>query len=108
MKRLCFLVAIPVLGLCFSCEKDKDILKGDAILTWGNPALDGCGFFIEINGKEYKPTNVYIIDKSYEEDGEKMRVKIKYKLLNEKIRYSCGPAVDAIGDGIELISIKKK
>jgi len=56
MSGLRLLLLIFLLGVCFSCEKpnEGDILKNNAVLTWqGAIALDGCGFWVKINGKEY-------------------------------------------------------
>jgi len=112
MKHLKFLFLIIVLGVCFSCEKknEGDIFKETAILTWqGEIALDGCGFWVKINGKEYKPVNEDIIDVSYEIVGEKIRVEIEYKLLEKNVEYYCGLSNTPMNVGkIEIISIKKK
>ena len=108
MKYFKILFVISILGICFSCERNKDIPKEEALLIWqGDYESDGCGFFIEINGEEYKLANESIIEESYKVIG-KTRVEIKYKFLG-KIRYCCGDAViDYCGEGIEVIAIKKK
>ena len=108
MKKLVLLV---VVGCVFAaCKKENDILKSKAALMWrGDYEVDGCGFFVEINSKTYKPKNEYIINESYKNPIEDMFVEIKYKILNENVEFSCGdsPIPKNIG-GIEIISIKKR
>jgi len=109
MRHLKFLFLIAVLGMCFSCTKENGIYDKNAVLTWSNPALDGCGFSIKINGKIHKPVNEQVIDASYREEQDKVRVEIEYKLLEKNAEFYCGMSNTPINVGtIEIISIKRK
>jgi hypothetical protein len=110
-KRVFFLAIAAVIvsmAAFVSCKKDKDNLTSDATIEWrGAYEVDGCGFFVIINKKEYKPINETIIDDSYKSG--QIDVTIKYELLNEKIEKSCGDIPYMLSfDGIRIISIKKK
>lgn len=90
-----------------ACEGDTTTLKASAILTWkGEYALDGCGFFITIDGKEYKPDNETTIDPIHKYAST--LVEVEYKLLNKKIESSCGDSPEPIStDGINIVSLRK-
>jgi len=87
-------------------DADKNILTNEATIEWsGAYEVDGCGFFVIINQKEYKPVNETIIDDSYKSG--QVDVTIKYELLNEKIEKSCGDLPYMLSfDGIRIISIE--
>jgi len=109
MKKLVLLV---VVGCVFAaCKKENDILEKKAVLVWkGSYALDGCGFFVKVGLKEYKPVNESIIDESYKISAKNIPVEVKYKLLNKNFEYYCGHSPTPkknIGE-IEIISIKKR
>ena len=102
---------VIVLGMCFSCTKENGIYEKNATVIWkGSIALDGCGFWVEINGKEYKPTNEDIIDDFYKSEVlKRIRVEVEYKLLEKNAEVYCGLSTTPINTGkIEIISIKKK
>ena len=110
MKTNSIIYVLLLLFIIVSCTSDKsptnnsDHLVADATLTWqGSYAVDGCGFFVEINSKTYKPINERIIGSEFE-NSSPVTVRIEYLLLAEKVRYFCG-MVEQEMDGIEIFSI---
>lgn len=80
----------------FSCDKAD---KGRGIIyDYGEPAVDGCGWVIEINQLVYKPLE---LPNAYQVDG--LEVEITYKILSTKS--NCGFVVDAFND-VDLKSIE--
>ena len=102
---LCLLML--VLG---ACQEDNAEIqsKTEALLVWtGEPAADGCGYFIEMNDREYKPENETIIPEIFKNESSTV-VIITYSRLNERTKYNCGMATDLLVNGIRLSSIRKK
>lgn len=107
MKKLLLLLSII---LIIGCEDKKEdaILEANAVLRWtGDFAVDGCGFFIDIEDHEYKPEAEASINDSLKIFGS-VEVFIRYELLKEKIEYFCGDWPDSFEkDGIILHFISK-
>ena len=108
------IIFILILLTNLSCLKNDSptssnkIFKNKAVLKWmGDYAVDGCGFFVIINGHKYKPENESAIDDSFKTDHD-IDILIEYKILNKKIDIWCSylPEVTSI-DGIEVISINR-
>jgi len=94
--------------LFMGCDKDSndDILEANAILSWtGDYAVDGCGFFITIGEKEYKPENESIIPESFQ-SSENMIVFIEYELSVQPVEYICGFEGPSEMDGIFIHKIE--
>ena len=89
------------------CTKEKT--GQDAILLWrGEYEADGCGIFLYINGKTYKPNNENEIGEEFKENSA-LNVTIDYKLPNKDIEYHCGDAPEPQKEkSIEIISIKMR
>ncbi|MEQ9186583.1 MAG: hypothetical protein RLP15_02545 [Cryomorphaceae bacterium] len=83
--------------LCLvSCDKaDKGL---GVIYDYGEPAVDGCGWVIEINQVVYKPLE---LPSTFQED--ELEVEITYEILSTKS--DCGFVVDAFND-VDLQSIE--
>ena len=107
-----------VICFLYSCsnDEDKNRLKSDAVIEWrGEYEVDGCGFFILIGDKEYKPVNEDVIDDSFKSVNtnsgnvaNSRNVVIEYELLDEKVESACGDSQSPIVcDGIKIISIKR-
>ena len=99
-----------LIAVIMSCQEETAPLqqKTTALLEWtGDGAVSGCGFFLKIDGQEYKPENETIIPLSFRE-GAPHEVIITYNRPNAEIKYACGPGVDAYGDALRLSSIRKK
>ncbi|NQV52109.1 MAG: hypothetical protein HQ500_02950 [Flavobacteriales bacterium] len=102
MKTRAIPTALPKLFLLLAmslaltaCEK-FDIESG-TIYDFGDPAVDGCGWVIEINQIIYKPTDLPM---AYQVD--ELEVEIKYAVLKEWA--SCGRVADAFSQ-VELRKI---
>jgi len=100
--------ALLLFVLFMGCDKDQnnDILEASANLSWtGNYAVDGCGFFITIGEKEYKPENESVIPDRFQ-SSENMNVFIVYELSIEPVEYICGFAGPSEMDGIFILEIE--
>ncbi len=93
-------------GVAVMAIKDTNVQTKEAILSWeGEYAADGCGFFIEIDNKKYKPENEDVINNQFKTT-ENIKVKIRFKYLNRPIKYNCGLSSHET-DGIKVLSIEK-
>ncbi len=96
-----------------SCGEKEGGLSGgsiyfkQAMLKWeGDYSYDGCGFFIEIEGKTYKAENENIIGEEFKSKHQ-MLVLLEFKFLDETVSYICGDFYRTKQiDGIKIISIK--
>jgi hypothetical protein len=110
MKTNSIIYVLLLLFTLVSCTKDKsptnnlDHLVASATLTWqGSYAVDGCGFFVQINSKSYKPINESIIGKEFESNTS-IAVRIEYFHVAENVSYFCGMVKQEM-NGIEIFSI---
>lgn len=116
MKKRILKVALSLLVLgvfiLTSCKKeeefDSSIKTKTAILDYqGAYAVDGCGYFFEIDSKEYKPDNEGLIDSSFQL-ASKTTVTIEFQYLQNAVRSNCFDSRNqVVTEGIHLISIKK-
>ena len=100
------LLNIVLLSL-YSCSSNTEqpIIYATATLRWTGPlAADGCGFFVDIEGKEYKPSNEEVIPESFM-DSDSSQVQIQYRVLKEPIEYSCGMLPVRYFSSIELLEV---
>ena len=84
-------------------ENENQIVSKEAVLVWENPAVDGCGFFIEFDNKSYKPENEDIIQGDFNENSRTL-VKILFIYLNKEIEYGCFDNTYK-AEGIKIITI---
>ena len=113
MNKIKILFVICILGFLFSCKKEAvitDYVQKEAVLTWtGEYAVDGCGFFITIDGHKYKPENESIIDNSFKTNDPYIMVIVDCQVLNKQIETGCGDLpYTTKTDGIKISSITKK
>lgn len=100
MKKI-ILLAILILAISLSCSKEKDeTFENGLILDFGDPAVDGCGWVIEINTTTYKP-----LDLGSEFQKDSLRVEINYNIQNTMA--DCGLAQN-VYPYIHIIDIKEK
>ncbi len=93
MKNL-FFIALTTLLFFSACKGKKDSVSNsmcdsceDAIIRfYGEPALDGCGWVVDVSSEIYMPTN--LLPEYQQKD---LPVKIKYKVLE---RVNCGLVKD--------------
>ncbi len=85
-----------------NCEKNhiKTIKAEATILYEGNPAVDGCGYFLSIKENTYKP-----IELPLEFSIEDLIVNIEYQLLDTK--WTCNWQENKY-DEMKIINITKK
>ena len=90
-----------------SCEDAQEIYRKEALLRWqGDYAADGCGFFLEIDDKDYKPDNENFIGDEYK-IFDTTNVIAEFKYTENKVIYYCGFAGRQETEGINIISIKR-
>jgi hypothetical protein len=107
MKRIILssvLMACMLPGL-LSCTNTKESMSTNATLRWtGMVAADGCGYFLDIDGKEYKPSNEEVIPESFQEQ-EVQQVQLTYEILEEPKEFSCGMMPTRYSSNIKIIEI---
>ncbi len=87
-------------------KEENNILESNAVLRWtGSYAVDGCGYFIDIGEKEYKPENETDIPEHFN-TSENANVFIEYTYTDEQVAYSCGFTGTASMDGIFIHKIE--
>ncbi len=90
MKKIIFLCAIALLFFATtSCKREdgENMLKDKAIVVYtGEPALDGCGYFLKIGNIEYKPLSQL---PSFCKNG--MTVLVNYKVVKNKWKCNWRP-----------------
>lgn len=106
-NRIIFFIEITLLLLYgVGCKKEdnskpEDIRQSEnAIITFADPASDGCGWLIFIDDKEYHPVN---LDEAYKVNG--LQISIKYVLLPSE--WECSPWRRKY-EQIKIISISKR
>ncbi len=105
MRR--FLICIIISFLFFSCRKNEEFVSNDAIINWtGNYEIDGCGFFVTVDGHLFKPDNEN--DISAEFKGSNINVIICYKETKDQVSDGCYTAEPTFTDRIHLKSIKNR
>ncbi|NEM98388.1 hypothetical protein [Pontibacter burrus] len=89
-------------------EKNNTITK-EATLDWsGEYMVDGCGFKLIIDGKEYKPEDEAAIDESFKAEEGATPVRVTYTETGETIDRRCGLSTqDRSMPGIRIISIER-
>ncbi|RIY36134.1 hypothetical protein CKY20_08320 [Capnocytophaga canis] len=88
MKKILFLASIWLMIIGCSGSKIEDdpegvIISNGKIVDMGNPASDGCGWLIEINGIYFAMDG---FDNQFQTNG--LYVKVSY--LHTKFHYLCG------------------
>lgn len=84
------------------------MLTDNATISWhGQYEADGCGFFVQIEGRRYKASNEELIGDEFKTLDDSASVQLEYTILPNKIVYSCHDAPWPYEiDGIEIISIQ--
>ncbi len=107
--KLYFAVALALL-LTVSCEEEDDlqIINAEATLYWsGSPAVDGCGYTLQVNEKRYKPKNEEDIPDKFQQNNP-MRVQVKFAELSKPIEYRCGfSPTPSKASAVKIISIEE-
>ena len=98
MKRIIVMMHFLVLFL-FAC-KDKYEFENAVVKDFGSPAVDGCGWVIEISSEIYKPME---LPQAFQVD--ELPVKVKYERLSSKA--NCGFAQNVYHQ-IDIREIEKR
>ena len=112
MKTFKYFFLLILLLTVSSCSEnvinnaDQVITKKANLIWQGDYAVDGCGFFFEIDGKLYKPENENFIGSEFKTSGS-TTVELKFVYSEKKVEYTCGFAKPLNVDGIKVISVKK-
>jgi hypothetical protein len=96
MKRISLLFLVFFLSMA-ACKKESKLLIA-SVRDGGDPAVDGCGWLMDISSETYKPEN---LPEEFKVDG--MDVQIKYEKLDSMA--DCGFSQD-VYDVIHLDEIK--
>lgn len=105
LKYLIVLVGL-ISAAVVGCKKDDDLLERDALLLWeGEVAVDGCGFFVVVDGTKFKPTNEEIIPSSFKAN-DTTEVVVEYYDQNTQQAFACGLMQQSYSV-IELVSIEE-
>lgn len=109
IKNLTWLFFLSLLIIkIVNCSEDDEstTVTENAFIIWGGEyAVDGCGFVVEIDGKNYKPENEDTISDEYKIT-KPIEVILTFQYLNRDIEYFCG-IVPIKSEGIKVISISK-
>ncbi|EMR01847.1 hypothetical protein [Cesiribacter andamanensis] len=107
-----FLALLLMLGACQPASLESDApangepITAEATLRWtGMLAADGCGFFLDINGKEYKPSNEEAIPESFQQT-DSSPVVVTYRLLEKPLEYSCGMMPARFASNLHILEIR--
>lgn len=115
MKYIFYLFQVLLVFISLSCKDEgtgttfgnENVQTKQAVLLWtGAYEVDGCGFFVLIEDKRYKPENENEINNEFKKN-DSTNVRIKYELLNREIPYNCGVVPTLKVEGIKVISIDK-
>ncbi|MBC5992391.1 hypothetical protein [Pontibacter cellulosilyticus] len=94
-----------------SCEKEETCyttVTVDGVIRWsGSYAVDGCGYFLMVGEKKYKPTNEADIPDTYKVTGwEGTPVEVKMIDYNKQVPAGCQVSYQA--NSAKLLEIRKK
>jgi len=107
MRIYKYIFLLLLLFAFISCDEEEQVYTKEAVLKWqGYYAADGCGFFLEIDNKEYKPENENIINDEFKVSDSTL-VLVTFECLREKIEYWCGWSGQLQMEGIKIKSIEK-
>ncbi|MBJ6118937.1 hypothetical protein JAO76_12080 [Pontibacter sp. BT310] len=115
MKHLSLAAAIVLMVVNFSSCSQKNMnsennaITKEAQLEWsGEYMVDGCGFKLTIEGKDYKPEDESAISEEFKQEENLIPVKVTYTETGEIIDRRCGLSTqDRSMPGIRIISIEK-
>lgn len=93
------------LGL-MACGNENTTHTTEATLRWTGPvAADGCGFFLDIEGQEYKPANEEVIPDAFKSEGAQP-VQLTYQELEEPVVYTCGMLPSRYSSTIRILEVR--
>ena len=119
MKKVNYLTLALLFVISVSCREEdtanrenaSQSVTSDALLSWeGEYEVDGCGFFITVDDKTYKPENEEFINDSFKVSSlAGTEVTITYQQLDTAIEKYCGDLpTPTTTPGIKLLSLERK
>lgn len=106
MKSFFLLLCCGLFMSMMSCNNKNEPITTEASLRFtGLLAADGCGFFLDIDGQEYKPVNEEVIPETFQDENAHP-VQLTYEKLEEPVEYSCGMKPSIYNSTIRIIEIK--
>ncbi len=94
-------ISLVTITCCKKASDDSTVNifeKKGLVKDYGDPAVDGCGWIIEIDSTDYKPIN---LDENFKIDS--LHVVVAYMLNNSKA--SCGFQINAFNE-IKIVKIE--
>ncbi|MEJ8757182.1 hypothetical protein WG947_09260 [Pontibacter sp. H259] len=112
MKFFAFILAsAALLSACSqkNMNSENTAITKEAQLEWsGEYMVDGCGFKLTIDGKDYKPEDEAVIGEEFKQEEATIPVKVTYTETGEMIDRRCGLSTqDRSMPGIRIVSIEK-
>ncbi len=99
MNKLILVLFLSVFVVSSCNSEGPEIIETRAtVIDAGNPAADGCGWLIRIDGADYHPT---YLNSQYHQNGLEVLVKVEYLSTD----FSCGLSGTEIQQ-IRLIQIR--
>ncbi|NDK56656.1 hypothetical protein [Pontibacter fetidus] len=88
---------------------ENQAITKEAQLEWsGEYMVDGCGFKLTIDGKDYKPEDEAVIGDEFKQEETTIPVKVTYIETGEMIDRRCGLSTqDRSMPGIRITYIEK-
>lgn len=112
MKIFAFILAFAaILSACSqkNMNSENKTITKEAQLEWsGEYMVDGCGFKLTIDGKDYKPEDENAIGDEFKQQEAAIPVKVTYTETGEMIDRRCGLSTqDRSMPGIRIVTIEK-
>lgn len=102
------MLACLLLCLVFACSRGTSAQTTQATLRFtGLLAADGCGYFLDIDGKEYKPINEEAIPEGLQEQ-DSVAVELTYELVSPPQDYSCGMLPSHYEANLKIVEIRAR
>ena len=95
-----YLISALFILTLFSCKKDTQDFQNGIVLDFGDPAVDGCGWMVQVGNTVYKPTN---LANSFQVDSQTVLIEFK----NLGTAAGCGFNPNAHTE-IQVLNIKKR
>lgn len=110
-KLVASLLCIVVFAFT-SCQNEgvaQQSEMSEGLLVWsGEYMVDGCGFHVVIDDRQYKPEDEDAIDDAFKTE-EPLPVLISYELTGEVIDRRCGLSTESREmDGIRILNLERQ
>ena len=111
-KLLIGCMLLLLAGSLSSCETKEEgcytTETVDGIIKWsGDYAVDGCGYFLMVGEKEFKPTNETAIPDTYKAGGWE-GTQVEVRILNYQKQISAGCQLPYQTNAAKILEIRKR